>query len=395
MDNLSDRIGEAPISKTPDKSNNRSALRSRRNGRPRGDTVVPLRPTSEQTEKDLSQKSTLEKLLNAHADMVIICDKEMKRVIACNDKVEKESGLNAEALNHRTLSSFFGQSTLQRVNNSETIINNQEMECASGLKLPVNLKLDSIDWNDEEALMITIKNLQADKEIKQVVASVTHDLNNVFSVLYGNATLLRAELGVESGSDDLSGINAVISATQRGMALLGQLQQLTTTQLLRRQNTTIFPLIDDIVSSLDYWEGKYGVSFEVNCANDYECNIDTSKITEAVFNLIKNSKDAMPYGGKIRITIQNRPFDNYTQPAVSKSSKGIYLCIEDEGEGIDTDHKNKIFSPAFSTKRAYGKGYGFGLANVLRVVKAHEGSISVESKTGEGSFTRFIIFLPE
>lgn len=360
--------------------------------RNRGNTVVPLYPDADN--KLTERNTTLEKLLNAYPDMMIICDKEMNHVLAYNKKVEQETGLDIETLYSKPLFSFFSPSTFQKIMNSETTIHNQEMGCASGLMLPVDINIEPIDWNNEDAMMIKIKNLQEDREIRQVVAGVAHDLNNVFMALHGNAILLKDELGLdlEAPPEEIDGI---IFATDRGTNLVRQLQQLTIKQLHKPQRAEILQLVEEIVSSLSYWKSRYNVLFQANCTKKHNCFIDVPKLTEAIFNLIKNAKDAMPQGGIIKIDIQDKPFQTSDEQSDDNMRKGIYLSIKDNGTGISEKNRNKIFSPAFSTKRLSRTGYGFGLANVLRVIKAHGGSICVESKTGEGSFTRFVIFIPE
>jgi len=363
--------------------------RSSKPHRPRGDTVVPLYPETN-TDIEREKNSTLERLLNAFTDMVIICDLDMNRPISCNKKVSQTLGFKSDMLEEMSLSSIFSPSTLQKISSGNTVLKNQEMECASGLKLPVDIYIEQLDWNGKKSLMVRIKDLQDDRELRQVVGGVVHDLNNVFSVLCGNATLLEETLD-ENGHLEIA---SIIEATNRGVSLVRQLQQLTVDQIHRPQTARILPLVEKIVASLSYWQSRYNIYFHIDCIHDYECYIDMERITEAIFNIIKNAKDAMPNGGKIRIRIQDEPFGPHTDKH-TKNPNGLYLSIEDEGIGIPEEHRNRIFSPTFSTKRLEKKGYGFGLANVLSVIKAHGGNISVESKTGESSFTRFIIFIPK
>ena len=69
--------------------------------------------------------------------------------------------------------------------------------------------------------------------------------------------------------------------------------------------------------------------------------------------------------------------------------KQAYISVEDTGEGIPEEVKDKLFTPLFTTK---SKGQGFGLAVVKRLVEAQDGKISFESKQGKG--TTFTIQLP-
>jgi signal transduction histidine kinase len=95
-------------------------------------------------------------------------------------------------------------------------------------------------------------------------------------------------------------------------------------------------------------------------------------------NIIKNSLDAMPQGGKLEISTEAK-------------KKGIEIVFKDTGCGIPEDFKEKIFEPFFTTKEKE-KGSGLGLAICKEIVSRYHGEIKVESIMGIGS--RFVIFIP-
>jgi signal transduction histidine kinase len=103
---------------------------------------------------------------------------------------------------------------------------------------------------------------------------------------------------------------------------------------------------------------------------------DFSMLKRVLINLIQNAVQAMPNGGAL--TIQ-------------ANCQGNQACVnvQDTGEGIPEEVKNKLFTPLFTTK---SKGQGFGLAVVKRLVEAQGGKISFESENGKG--TTFTIQLP-
>jgi signal transduction histidine kinase len=85
---------------------------------------------------------------------------------------------------------------------------------------------------------------------------------------------------------------------------------------------------------------------------------------QAFINLIQNSLEAMPQGGKLTIT------------ASSASSEFLDITVADAGHGISENVKDKIFLPFFTTKE---KGTGLGLAIVHKIVISQGGSIQVDS----------------
>jgi signal transduction histidine kinase len=104
--------------------------------------------------------------------------------------------------------------------------------------------------------------------------------------------------------------------------------------------------------------------------------LDADKMRRVLVNLIRNSVDAMPTGGTLRITGR-------------KSNGNLELSIADTGVGMRKETEEKLWSPLFTTK---AKGIGLGLPIAKRLVEAHGGRISVETKLGEGS--TFTVTLP-
>ena len=102
-------------------------------------------------------------------------------------------------------------------------------------------------------------------------------------------------------------------------------------------------------------------------------------------NLASNARDAMPGGGEIIIRTDIQKGD------ASHPNGFAILIVSDTGEGMDPETKSKIFEAFFTTK-AVGVGTGLGLAIVKNIIDIHQGTISVESKEGEGA--TFTIALP-
>jgi signal transduction histidine kinase len=104
--------------------------------------------------------------------------------------------------------------------------------------------------------------------------------------------------------------------------------------------------------------------------------VDKEKMKRVFVNIIKNAIDAMPKGGALKITC--------------KALDGnVEIAFRDTGEGIKKDIMEKLWSPFFTTK---AKGMGLGLPICKRIIEAHGGKISVESKLDKG--TTFTITFP-
>ena len=115
--------------------------------------------------------------------------------------------------------------------------------------------------------------------------------------------------------------------------------------------------------------------------------VDPHKLQQVLINLILNSRDAMPGGGKLAI----RTMQDASPAFLQQSSCCLRLDVMDSGEGIPKEHLARIFDPFFTTKPP-GKGTGLGLAISARIIEAFGGRITVKSTPGSGSC--FTLWLP-
>ena len=126
-------------------------------------------------------------------------------------------------------------------------------------------------------------------------------------------------------------------------------------------------LINRTLSSLTVPEN---VKVSIVIEEDFSKLILDPILMQRVFsNLITNAVQAMPDGGKLTIR-------------ASKKEETALINVEDTGVGISNENLSKLFVPLFTTK---AKGQGFGLPVCKRMVEAHDGNITVESKVGKGS----------
>src|SRR6185437_14697286 len=104
--------------------------------------------------------------------------------------------------------------------------------------------------------------------------------------------------------------------------------------------------------------------------------VDPELLHRALSNLVLNAKDAMPEGGTVTLSAQNR-------------ESNVEICVSDTGQGLTPEECERLFTPYYTTKQ---HGTGLGLAIVQSVVADHAGTIAVESREGHGA--TFVITLP-
>jgi two-component system cell cycle sensor histidine kinase/response regulator CckA len=116
-------------------------------------------------------------------------------------------------------------------------------------------------------------------------------------------------------------------------------------------------------------------------------------LMKTVMNLVSNAVEAMPEGGKVTISTENRYIDRPIQ-GYEDVNEGDYvvLTVADTGTGISLQDLERIFEPFYTKKHMGRSGTGLGLSVVWGAVKDHNGYVDVESIEGEG--TRFRLYFP-
>jgi len=217
-----------------------------------------------------------------------------------------------------------------------------------------------------------------------LAGGIAHDFNNILTGLFGNLELARLKL---SNNDPAFGyVQTAFSALDRATKLTKQLLTFAKGGEPILENVDVKGIIK---SNVEFNLSGSKIKPVFNLPDDiWEVVADKGQISQVISNLIINSKQAMPDGGRIYISAKN--INSIEDEGISHyKGRYVLITIKDEGIGISQKHIEKIFDPYFSTKQ---QGSGLGLAIVHSIISKHNGYISVESSIGKG--TTFYIYLP-
>lgn len=227
--------------------------------------------------------------------------------------------------------------------------------------------------------------------IGQLAGGIAHDFNNILGAISGYSDLILLRYQEDERLSKYA--KMILSASTRASDLTKKLLTFSRKSKLQMESINVHHLIEETVELLRRTIDK---NIHVSCtlnANSPFITGDAAQLQSALMNLAINSRDAMPYGGKIHITTENTVLDEKLTIFHAYSiSPGTYLAISihDTGSGMDHHVLSHLFEPFFTTKDV-GKGTGLGLASAYGTIKSHNGYIDVKSKPGDGAtFTMYI-----
>ena len=235
---------------------------------------------------------------------------------------------------------------------------------------------------------VQLRQLQKMEAVSRLAGGIAHDFNNLLTIIIGNGHLLLD--GLTADHPHRRAIKTIAATAERAALLTRQLLAFSRKQVLA---PAVLDLNEVVAGMMDMLRRLIGEPVELVFSPGAvgPVKVDRGQIEQVIVNLVVNSRDAMPQGG--RVTIETSAADADEPPAGGGGGSGpqVRLAVTDTGTGMDAHTRAHIFEPFFTTKEP-GKGTGLGLATVYGIVQQSGGSISVDSEPGAGS--TFTIHLP-
>jgi PAS domain S-box-containing protein len=236
-----------------------------------------------------------------------------------------------------------------------------------------------------------LRQAQKLESIGRLAGGIAHDFNNMLTAINGYSEL--AILKLEPDSPLRRHLEEIRRAGERSSQLTQQLLAFSRQQLIEITKVNVNKVVGDSLEMLRRLIGE-----DVEIAASLDPNVppiegDANQLTQILLNLVVNSRDAMPHGGKITISSGIDLLDESFTHRRPGSTAGEYvrLSVTDTGGGIDEETQKHIFEPFFTTKET-GKGTGLGLSMVYGIVKQLNGYVWVNSTPNGG--TTFDIYFP-
>ena len=228
--------------------------------------------------------------------------------------------------------------------------------------------------------------------VGRLAGGLAHDFNNFLTVINGYSELLLSELS--AADPHRNTLELIRRAGESAAVLTGQLLAYGRMQVLQpvvldlnRTLTALRPLLVRLA----------GENVEVQLELHPEAaaiHADPVQMEQVIMNLVLNARDALPFGGELRIgtACVEQKVSDISSRQDPGTGRTIMLWVTDNGLGMDEETQERVFEPFFTTKEL-GKGTGLGMSIVQGIIAQSGGSIEVHSQPGNG--TTFRIYLPQ
>ena len=217
---------------------------------------------------------------------------------------------------------------------------------------------------------------------RQFTANAAHELRTPLSLMQVQLDLYNSTRHPDNDADTLQTIKMVTEQNGRLSKMVKTLLDMSELQTVGRDDEIMVDaLVDEVLADLDPLAQEKNIKLTGKCKNITMVGSDIL-IYRLVYNLVENAIKYNHSGGQVTVTAYRK-------------EKHVYLSVEDTGNGIPEELRERVFEPFFRVDKSRSRelgGVGLGLALVREIVRVHDGSIAVRSNPSGG--TVFDVILP-
>lgn len=227
-----------------------------------------------------------------------------------------------------------------------------------------------------QALALSNERLAA---IGKMAAHVTHEIRNPLSAMSLNVEMLDEEIAHDEPAPRAE-IKNLLAAIQREVQRLEHLSEeyLRVARLPqpRMEADDVLAAVREVVEFARREIENAGCGVVLQAGSDIPpARFDEAQLRQALLNLLRNAREAMPGGGPIDVR-------------VAAEGLSVVIDVNDRGGGIPEAIRARVFDPFFSTK---GEGTGLGLAITRHIVESHGGTVTCDPRDGGGTCFRLAL----
>ncbi|MCI3919560.1 PAS domain S-box protein [Paenibacillus sp. TRM 82003] len=255
----------------------------------------------------------------------------------------------------------------------------------NGQTIDVEAKAIPIQYQGQSAVHLIVRDISTRKRTEQLLqqsdkwrvagelaAGIAHEIRNPLTSIKGFLKLMR-----QQPSTNRSYIDIMQSEMSRMETIVGELLQLTRPKATNFRMHDLVHIVGFAIALLESQANYAGIGLVPRFhVDELPAHCDENQLKQVLINVLKNAIEAMPQGGDIVVELDR--VDGYAS-----------IRVVDHGTGIPEEVLAKLGQPFLTTKET---GTGLGLSICYNMIEAHKGSMTVESRLGEGTIVT--VFLP-